>query len=152
MGSLSTLKRLGNCGPRVEQYGRSWTMSKLVRLAGLTAVVAAIAVGAAFGAKPGSSSATLYVSGLPAASTSSSVSYGTPYTVKGCGYSAANGGVTVVVHSPEAISFAGQLPDANGCISVTNFSTQGPGHYQLDAWQHVGKRDVDLASTSFDLS
>jgi hypothetical protein len=128
-------------------------MSKLVRLAGLLALVAAIAVGAAFGAKPGSSSATLTVSfGPAAASTSSSMPYGTPYVVSGCGYNAANGGVTVVVHSPEAISFAGQPPDANGCISLTNFSTQGPGHYQLDAWQHVGKKDVVVASTSFDLS
>jgi hypothetical protein len=128
-------------------------MSKLIRLAGLVALVTAIAVGAAFGAKPGSSSPTLQVSfGPAAASTSSSMPYGTPYVVSGCGYNPANGGVTIVVHSPEAISFAGQLPDANGCISLTNFSTQGPGHYQVDAWQHVGKKDVDLASTSFDLS
>jgi hypothetical protein len=128
-------------------------MSKLVRLAGLLALVAAIAVGAAFGAKPGSSSATLSVSfGGNAAASTASMPYGTPYTVSGCGYNAANGGVTVVVHSPEAISFAGQPPDANGCISLTNFSTQGPGHYQLDAWQHVGKKDVVVASTSFDLS
>jgi hypothetical protein len=128
-------------------------MSKLIRLAGLAAVVAAIAGGAAFAAKPGSSSATLSVSfGPAAASTSSSMPYGTQYFVSGCGYNAANGGVTVVVHSPEAISFAGQLPDASGCISLSNFSTQGPGHYQLDAWQHVGKKDVVVASTSFDLS
>ena len=109
-------------------------MSKLVRLAGLAALVAAIGVGAASGAKPGSSSASLSVSfGPAAASTSASMPYGTPYVVSGCGYNAANGGVTVVVHSPEAISFAGQPPDANGCISLTNSSTQGPGHYQLDA-------------------
>jgi hypothetical protein len=128
-------------------------MSKLVRLAGLATLAAAIAVGAAFGAKPGSSSPTLSVSfGPAAASTSAGMPYGTPYVVSGCGYNPANGGVTVVVHSPEAIAFAGRLPDANGCISVTNFSTQGPGHYQLDAWQHIGKKDVDLASTSFDLS
>jgi hypothetical protein len=128
-------------------------MSKLIRIAGLLALVAAVAVGAAFGAKPGSSSASLSVSfGTAAASTSSSMPYGTPYVVSGCGYNAANGGVTVVVHSPEAISFAGQLPDASGCVSLTNFSTQGPGHYQLDAWQHVGKKDVVVASTSFDLS
>jgi hypothetical protein len=128
-------------------------MSKLVRLAGLAAIVAAIVVGVASGAKPGSSSATLTVSfGGTAASTSLSMPYGTQYVVSGCGYNAANGGVTVVVHSPEAIAFAGQLPDANGCISLTNFSTQGPGHYQLDAWQHVGKKDVVVASTSFDLA
>jgi hypothetical protein len=128
-------------------------MSKLVRLAGLAAIVAALLVGAAYGAKPGSSSASLSVSfGAAAATTSAGMPYGTPYVVSGCGYDAANGGVTVVVRSPEAIAFAGQLPDANGCISLTNFSTQGAGHYQLDAWQRVGKRDVVLASTSFDLS
>ena len=64
-------------------------------------------------------------------STSGSMPYGTPYTVNGCGYDAANGGVTVVVWSPEATSFAGQIPDANGCIAVSNFSTQGPGTYSL---------------------
>jgi hypothetical protein len=129
-------------------------MSKLIRLAGLAAIVAALAVGVAYGAKPGSSSPTLSVSfgTTAAASTSASMPYGTPYVVSGCGYNSANGGVTVVVHSPEAIAFAGQPPDASGCISLSNFSTQGPGHYQLDAWQHVGKRDVVVASTSFDLS
>jgi hypothetical protein len=129
-------------------------MSKLIRFAGLAAIVAALLVGAAAGAKPGSPSATLSVSFEPtaAASTSAGMPYGTPYVVSGCGYNAANGGVTVVVHSPEAIAFAGQVPDANGCITLMNFSTQGAGHYQLDAWQHVGKRDVVLASTSFDLS
>jgi hypothetical protein len=128
-------------------------MSKLIRLACVAAIVAALLVGVASGAKPGSSSATLSVSfGTAAASTSDSTYVPIPYVVSGCGYNAANGGVTVVVHSPEAISFAGQLPDANGCISLTNFSTQGAGHYQLDAWQRVGKRDVVLASTSFDLS
>ena len=129
-------------------------MSKPVRFAGLVALVAVLVVGAAYGAKPGSSSPTLTVSFGPAAAstTSTSAPAWTPYTVSGCGYNPANGGVTVVVHSPEAIAFAGQLPDSNGCISVTNFSTQGPGHYQVDAWQHVGKRDVDLASTSFDVS
>jgi hypothetical protein len=128
-------------------------MSKLIRFAGLAAVVTALLVGAASAAKPGSPSPTLSVSfGAAAASTSSGMPYGTSYVVSGCGYDAANGGVTVVVHSPEAIAFAGQVPDANGCIKLTNFSTQGAGHYQLDAWQHVGKKDVDLASTSFDLS
>ena len=130
-------------------------MSKPVRFAGLVALVAVLVVGAAYGAKPGSSSPTLTVSfGGPAAAstTSTTAPAWTPYTVSGCGYNPANGGVTVVVHSPEAIAFAGQLPNAAGCISLTNFSTQGPGHYQLDAWQHVGKKDVVVASTSFDLS
>jgi hypothetical protein len=128
-------------------------MSKLVRLAGIAAVVAALLTATAYAAKPGSSSPTLNVSfGVAAATTSSSMPYGTPYLVEGCGYDAAAGGVTVVVRSPEAIAFAGQLPDGNGCISVTNFSTQGPGHYSLEAWQHVRNKDVKLASTGFDLS
>ena len=129
-------------------------MSKLVRLAGLVAVVATLLGGTALAAKPGSSPATLSVSfGAAAASTSSSsMPYGTPYVVSGCGYDAANGGVTVVVRSPEAIAFASQPPDSSGCISLTNFSVQGPGHYQLDAWQRIGKKDVLLASTSFAVS
>jgi hypothetical protein len=129
-------------------------MSKLVRLAGLVAVVATLLGGTALAAKPGSSSATLSVSFGPAAAsaTSAGMPYGTPYVVSGCGYDAANGGVTIVVRSPEAIAFAGQLPDGSGCISVTNFSTQGAGHYSVEAWQHIRNKDVKLASTAFDLS
>jgi hypothetical protein len=70
--------------------------------------------------------------------------------VSGCGYGTA--GVTVVVHSPEAISFAGQTPDANGCISVLNFSTQGAGHYAVDAYQQLRNKSSRVASMSFDLS
>jgi hypothetical protein len=129
-------------------------MSKRFHIfAGLAAVVVALVSASAFAAKPGTSSPTLYVPEFAtSAATTSSTPYGTPYTVKGCGYSAANGGVTVVVRSPEAIAFAGQLPDAGGCISVTNFSTQGPGHYDVEAWQHVRNKDVKLATTGFDLS
>jgi hypothetical protein len=128
--------------------------SKLFHIcAGLAAVVVAVVCTTAFAAKPGSSSPTLYVPEFSAsAAAPTSTPYGTPYTVKGCGYNATNGGVTVVVHSPEAIAFAGQVPDSSGCISVTNFSTQGPGHYDVEAWQHVRNKDVKLASTSFDLS
>jgi hypothetical protein len=79
------------------------------------------------------------------------VPYGTSYVVSGCGYTN-DVGVTVVVTSPEAVSFAGQPADADGCISVSNFSTQGPGHYDVDAWQQVRNRAKKLASTSFDLS
>ena len=88
--------------------------------------VAALAAATAFAAKPSSYSPTLGVSWpLAAASTSSSSS--TPYVVSGCGYDASLGGVTVVVYSPTAAAFAGQPADANGCISVSNFSTQGAG-------------------------
>ncbi len=83
--------------------------------------------------------------------TTGSIDYGTPYTVTGCGYNAAYGGVTVVVQSPEAISFAGQMPDANGCITVTNFSTQGAGTYDLTAYQTIHRKSQAMASTSFTL-
>lgn len=74
-----------------------------------------------------------------------------PYTVTGCGYSAANGGVTVVVQSPQAISFAGQIPDANGCIAVSNFSTQGSGTYDLTSYQTIRHKSQVMAKTSFTL-
>jgi hypothetical protein len=73
----------------------------------------------------------------------------TPYVIAGCGYNATN--VTVVVYSPEAASWTGRTPDANGCISVDNFSTQGSGSYRIQAWQHVRNKDVVVASTSFTL-
>jgi hypothetical protein len=118
------------------------------------AVAGVLAASGLAAKNPSSSSPTLDVSfpavGFASATSGTSVAYATPYLVSGCGYGTA--GVTVVVHSPEAISFAGQLPDANGCISVSNFSTQGAGHYQVDAYQTVRKRDVIVASTSFDLS
>lgn len=122
----------------------------------LTVVVVIVAsVGLAtdaFAAK--ATSATLFVS-LTTAPTAtingSSVPYATPYVVSGCGYDVANGGVTVVVHSPEAISFAGQVPDSNGCISVSNFSTQGAGSYEVDAYQKLHNKSSLMASTAFTL-
>jgi hypothetical protein len=76
----------------------------------------------------------------------------TPYLVEGCGYDGSLGGVTVVVHSPQAISFAGGLPAGDlGCISLSNFSTQGPGHYQIDAYQTIHGKSRIVASTYFDL-
>jgi len=97
------------------------------------------------------------VSAAPASSPTLSVSfpngiaYGTPYVVRGCGYGST--GVTVVVQSPVAISFAGQMPDANGCISVSNFSTQGAGYYEVDARQVVhGSKSSIVASTGFALN
>jgi hypothetical protein len=76
----------------------------------------------------------------------------TPYSVVGCGYNSAYGGVTVVVHSPEAVSFSGGMPDPDtGCISVGTFYTQGSGHYDIDAYQTMRKKSTLVASTSFDL-
>jgi hypothetical protein len=73
----------------------------------------------------------------------------TPYVIAGCGYNAND--VTVVVYSPEAASWTGRTPDANGCISVDNFSTQGAGQYRINAWQHLRNKDVIVASTTFTL-
>ena len=75
-----------------------------------------------------------------------------PYVVSGCGYNAAYGGVTIVVTSPESISFSGQMPDSNGCISLTNWSTQGAGSYTIKAWQTIRSKDVVVASYSFSVS
>jgi hypothetical protein len=125
----------------------------MARISALVAVMlTAIAVMATV-SSAGRATATLSVSfsGATASATSTSVPYGTQYVVSGCGYTKGVG-VTVVVHSPEAIAFAGQMPDAEGCIAVSNFSTQGPGHYDLDAWQQVRNKSKVVASTSFDLS
>lgn len=126
----------------------------MARISALIAVLAAIVAVTVGVASAGRSTATLNVSfgdAVSASATKASVPYGTAYVVSGCGY-AKGIGVTVVVHSPEAISFAGQLADSNGCISVSNFSTQGPGHYDVGAWQKVRNKLKELASTSFDLS
>jgi len=120
----------------------------------LALAVAGLIAPTAFAGKPSSNSPTLDVSfpTLGSASTTSgtSVPYATPYVVSGCGYGTV--GVTVVVTSPQAISFAGQMPDANGCISVSNFSTQGVGHYEINAYQTLRKKSSLVASTSFDLT
>jgi hypothetical protein len=122
----------------------------------LALAVAGIIASGAVAAKPSSNSPTLDVSfpTLASASTTTgtSVPYNTPYVVSGCGY-ATTVGVTVVVHTPEAISFAGQMPDTTtGCISVSNFSTQGAGHYEVDAYQQLRNKSSRVATMSFDLS
>jgi hypothetical protein len=114
----------------------------------LVLTAAALITASAYAAKPSSYSPTLGVSWpLGAASTTSSSS--TPYVIDGCGYDASLGGVTIVVYTPVSAAFAGQLPDANGCISLSNFSTQGSGAYRVEAWQHVRNKDTVVASTSF---
>jgi hypothetical protein len=125
------------------------TMSALI-VAGLVAAATFASSGTAAKA-PGPTIAVSFATLTSASTTSTtSVPYNTPYVVSGCGYGAV--GVTVVVHSPEAVSFAGQIPDAQGCISVSNFSTQGPGHYQVDAYQDLRKRSTRVATMSFDLT
>lgn len=100
--------------------------------------------------KPSSYSPTLSVSWPlgPASATSTSM----PYTVGGCGYDATYGAVTVVVYTPVSAAFTSQMPDGSGCISVSNFSTQGAGSYTVDALQTVHHKQSVVASTSFTVS
>jgi hypothetical protein len=117
-------------------------------LAVALSLAALAASSTALAAKPSAYSPTLGVSWpLAAASTTSSSS--SPYTISGCGYDKALGGVTVVVYTPVSAAFAGQMPDGSGCISISNFSTQGSGTYRIEAWQHVRNREMIVASTSF---
>jgi hypothetical protein len=106
----------------------------------------------AFAAKQGSYTPTLSASVQSSAAVSTSSAQNTSYVVSGCGYNAGFGDVTVEVFQPGSVAFAGQPVDANGCISLSNFSTQGAGSYRIDAWQHVAKRDIVVATTSFNLS
>ena len=121
---------------------------------GLVALVAAAAISLvplSNAAKPSSSAPTLSVSfQLASASVSgSSMPYGTPFLVSGCGYG--SGYTSVVVRSPEALSFAGQSP-SDGCISFSNFSTNAPGQYEVDAYQDVHGHSSLVASTKFTVS
>jgi len=121
-----------------------------IAIAGL--VTAAILATGATAAKAPAPTLDVSFSTLTSVSTTTrtSLPYATPYLISGCGYGTV--GVTIVVHSPEAISFAGQTPDADGCISVSNFSTQGAGHYEVDAYQQLRHKSPVVASMSFDLS
>jgi hypothetical protein len=121
-----------------------------IAVAGL--VTAAILATGATAAKAPAPTLDVSFSTLTSVSTTTrtSLPYATPYLISGCGYGTV--GVTIVVHSPEAISFAGQTPDADGCISVSNFSTQGAGHYEVDAYQQLRHKSSLVASMSFDLS
>ena len=120
----------------------------LLGFAALVAAAAMLLVPASNAAK--SSSPTLSVSFSFASVSGSSMPYGTPFLVSGCGYGSTY--TSVVVRSPEALAFAGQSPDANGCISFSNFSTNLPGHYQVDAYQDVHGHSSLVASTTFDVS
>ena len=118
---------------------------------GLVALVAAAAmllVPLSNAAKP-SAGPTLSVTFQLASVSGSSVPYGTPFVVSGCGYGSAY--TSVVVRSPEALSFAGQPPDG-GCISFSNFSTNSPGQYEVDAYQDVHGHSSLVASTKFTVS
>jgi hypothetical protein len=120
----------------------------LLGFAALVAAAAMLLVPASNAAKP--SAPTLSVSFSFASASGSSTPYGTPFTVSGCGYGSAY--TSVVVRSPEALAFAGQSPDASGCVSFSNFSTNAPGQYQVDAYQQVHGHLALVASTTFSVS
>jgi hypothetical protein len=117
-------------------------------LASMAAAGALTAV--AWGGKPSSYSPTLSVA-WPATAATTTSSSGTFYTVNGCGYDSSLGGVNVTVTSPYAVSSAGQMPDSNGCIAVSNFDTLGIGHYVVSAYQSVKGKMTLVAQTSFDV-
>ena len=113
----------------------------------LVAAAATLIVPASNAAKP--SSPTLSVSFAFASVSGGSMPYGTPFVVSGCGYGSAY--TSVVVRSPEALSFAGQSP-SGGCVSFSNFSTNAPGQYEVDAYQQVHGHSALVASTTFSVS
>ena len=114
----------------------------------LVAAAAVLIVPMSNAAKP--SAPTLSVTFSFASVSGSSTPYGTPFVVSGCGYGSVY--TSVVVRSPEALSFAGQSPDASGCISFSNFSTNAPGQYRVDAYQQVHGHSALVASTTFSVS
>jgi hypothetical protein len=114
----------------------------------LVAAAAMLIVPASNAAKP-SSGPTLSVTFSFVSVSGGSMPYGTQFVVSGCGYGSAD--TSVVVRSPEALSFAGQSP-TNGCISFLNFSTNAPGQYEVDAYQQVHGHSALVASTSFSVS
>jgi hypothetical protein len=117
-----------------------------LRFVALAAAAATLLVPASNAAKPSSSAPTLSVSFQLASVNGSSMPYGTPFLVSGCGYGSAY--TSVVVRSPEALSFAGQSP-SGGCVSFSNFSTNAPGRYEVDAYQQVHGHSALVASTTF---
>jgi hypothetical protein len=121
----------------------------LLGFAVLVAAAAMLLVPASNAAKPSSSGPTLSVSFPFASVSSSSMPYGTPFVVSGCGYGSSY--TSVVVRSPEALSFAGQSP-SSGCVSFSNFSTNAPGSYRVDAYQEVHGHSALVASTTFTVS
>jgi len=120
----------------------------LLGFAALVAAAAMLLVPASNAAKP-SSGPTLSVSFQFASVSSSSMPYGTPFVVSGCGFGSSY--TSVVVRSPEALSFAGQSP-SSGCVSFSNFSTNAPGSYRVDAYQEVHGHSALVASTTFTVS
>jgi hypothetical protein len=121
----------------------------LVALVAAAAMLIAPTSNAAKSAPSSKSTPTLSVTFTFASLTSSGMPYGTPFLVSGCGYGSAY--TSVVVRSPEALAFAGQSP-SGGCISFSNFSTNLPGQYEVDAYQDVHGHSSLVASTKFTVS
>ena len=115
----------------------------------LVAAAATLIVPASNAAKPSGPTLSVTFPFASASATGSSMPYGTSFVVSGCGYGSAY--TSVVVRSPEALSFAGQSP-SGGCISFSNFSTNAPGQYQVDAYQQVHGHSALVASTTFSVS
>ena len=121
---------------------------KCLGFVALVAAAAMLLVPATNAAKP--SAPTLSVTFSFVSVSGGSMPYGTPFVVSGCGYGSAY--TSVVVRSPEALSFAGQSPDGSGCISFSNFSTNLPGKYEVDAYQQVHGHSALVASTTFSIT
>ena len=121
------------------------------KVAMVLTVVALMASASAFAGKPAAYSPSLSVSWPVAAASTFAGTTETSYLVSGCGYNVSLGGVTVVVYSPGAAAFAGAMPDSNGCVSLSNFATNGAGHYEIDAYQTVRGKATLVASTGFDV-
>jgi hypothetical protein len=124
-------------------------LKQFIPVAVIATVAAVLLVAPAVAAKPSSYSPSLSVA-FPQSATTLTAS-NVNYTISGCGYNSSYGTVTVVVYSPVSAGWTGADIDSNGCISVSNFSTQGAGTYNIQAWQQVGKKSVEVASTSFTL-
>jgi hypothetical protein len=137
--------------PGTKPSSRTRRLAAATLEAGLiTALTFGLIAGTAFAGKA-SYTPTLSVAWPETLSAQDASSNPTPYRVVGCGYNPAYGGVTVVVTSPESISFSGGMPDADGCISVGTWYTQGAGHYDVEAFQQVHRKSTEVASTAFDL-
>jgi len=121
----------------------------LVALVAAAAMLIAPTSNAAKSAPSSKSAPTLSVTFTFASLNGASMLYGTPFVVSGCGYGSAY--TSVVVLSPEALAFAGQSP-SGGCISFSNFSTNSPGQYEVDAYQDVHGHSALVASTKFTVS
>jgi hypothetical protein len=105
----------------------------------------------AFAGKSGGYSPSLTTSLQSSGAITTTVPTGTAYTISGCGYDVSLGMVTVVVYNPIAAQWTAETPDANGCISISNFATEGAGNYKIDAWQHVKNKDQIVAENTFTL-